>query len=109
MHYIDSVLCLQVTIVLRERLEALDPQVEVIVNTFEEGQGVEGLGEDPFVSCEFSEFLHSKIVKQVYQRRCGTRSCQAHTLDCYGSTIDAIFVLSHNLLSSILIILLIEC
>jgi len=52
-HYVNSVLCLQVTIVLRERLRALDPQVEVIVRTFEEGQGVIGLGEDPFVSCKF--------------------------------------------------------
>ena len=38
----------QVTIVLRERLEAID--VEVSVETFEEQQGIAGLGEDPFVS-----------------------------------------------------------
>ena len=39
----------QVTIVLRERLEAIG--VEVSVETFEEHQGIAGLGEDPFVSC----------------------------------------------------------
>ena len=40
---------LQVTIVLRERLEAIG--VEVSVETFEEHQGTAGLGEDLFVSC----------------------------------------------------------
>ena len=40
---------LQVTIVLKERLEAIG--VEVSVETFEEHQGTEALGEDPFVSC----------------------------------------------------------
>ena len=40
---------LQVTIVLRERLEAIG--VEVSVETFEEHQGTAALGEDPFVSC----------------------------------------------------------
>ena len=39
----------QVTIVLRERLEAIG--VEVSVETFEEDQGTAALGEDPFVSC----------------------------------------------------------
>ena len=34
---------------LRERLE--DIGVEVSVETFEEHQGTEALGEDPFVSC----------------------------------------------------------
>ena len=40
----------QVTIVLRERLEAIG--VEVSVETFEEDQGTAALGEDPFVSCK---------------------------------------------------------
>ena len=39
----------QVTIVLREKLEAIG--VEVSVETFEESQGTAGLGDDPFVSC----------------------------------------------------------
>ena len=34
---------------LRERLEAIG--VEVSVETFEESQGIAGLGDDPFVSC----------------------------------------------------------
>ena len=34
---------------LRERLEAID--VDVRVETFEEGQGIAALGDDPFVSC----------------------------------------------------------
>ena len=37
------------TIVLREKLEAIG--VEVSVETFEESQGTAGLGDDPFVSC----------------------------------------------------------
>ena len=40
----------QVTIVLRERLEAIG--VEVSVETFEEDQGIAALGDDPFVSCK---------------------------------------------------------
>ena len=41
---------LQVTITLKTMLNDLDPDIEVIVNTFEENQGIAGLGEDPFVS-----------------------------------------------------------
>jgi len=42
-----------VTIELRTRLLALDPEIEVTVKTFEENQGIIGLGEDPFVSLGF--------------------------------------------------------
>ena len=50
--HLCPLLCLvpQVTIELKSRLLALDPNIEVIVNTFEEDQGIIGLGEDPFVS-----------------------------------------------------------
>ena len=44
------VLRLQVTIVLVEKLRRLDPDIVVNVRTFEEAQGVAGLGDDPFVS-----------------------------------------------------------
>jgi len=49
---LGSLLCivLQVTIVLRNSLRELDPEIEVTVKTFEEDQGIIGLGEDPFVS-----------------------------------------------------------
>ena len=49
---LGSLLCiaLQVTIVLRNSLLELDPEIEVTVKTFEEDQGIIGLGEDPFVS-----------------------------------------------------------
>ena len=42
---------LQVTLELRDRLRAIG--VEVNVKTFEEIQGIAGLGEDPFVSLQF--------------------------------------------------------
>ena len=38
------------TIVLEERLKKL--KVEVSVETFEEDEGIAGLGDDPFVSCK---------------------------------------------------------
>ena len=63
---------LQVTIVLRERLEAIG--VEVSVETFEEHQGTAGLGEDLFVSCTmvqsvFSNTLNSHVVRsEAYVR-----------------------------------------
>ena len=57
MMLIIDVLCLQVTIVLVEELRRLDPDIVVNVRTFEEGQGVAGLGDDPFVSWKFYEIL----------------------------------------------------
>jgi len=42
---------LQVTLELRDRLHTIG--VEVNVKTFEEIQGIAGLGEDPFVSLQF--------------------------------------------------------
>ena len=59
----------QVTIVLRERLEAIG--VEVSVETFEEHQGTEALGEDPFVSC--------KMMMQVVGT-CGVSCVVLHSL-----------------------------
>ena len=38
---------------LRNNLLDLDPEIEVTVKTFEEDQGIIGLGEDPFVSLGF--------------------------------------------------------
>ena len=45
----------QVTIVLRTMLE--ENGVEVRVETFEEHQGTEALGEDPFVSCKMMQVV----------------------------------------------------
>ena len=54
---------------LRERLEAIG--VEVSVETFEEHQGTEALGEDPFVSC--------KMMMQVVGT-CGVSCVVLHSL-----------------------------
>ena len=51
---------LQVTIVLKERLEAIG--VEVSVETFEEHQGTEALGEDLFVSCTMVQSVRSNTL-----------------------------------------------
>jgi len=48
-----SVCLLQVTLVLKDRLRAIG--VEVNIETFEEDQGIIGLGENPFVS--YSQML----------------------------------------------------
>ena len=50
----------QVTIVLRERLEAIG--VEVSVETFEEHQGTAALGEDLFVSCTMVQSVRSNTL-----------------------------------------------
>ena len=55
--YFVPLVCVQVTIVLKQKLE--DIGVDVRVETFEEGQGIAALGEDPFVSC--SKVVHSEL------------------------------------------------
>ena len=69
MYYICSkckiVKIFQVTIELRDRLIAID--VSVQVKTFEEDEGIDGLGSDPFVSVDIN-FLATCIVN--YTRLC---------------------------------------
>ena len=47
---------------LKRKLE--DIGVDVRVETFEEGQGIAALGEDPFVSC--SKVVHSELHRQCF-------------------------------------------
>ena len=61
----------QVTIVLREKLEEIG--VEVSVETFEEHQGTAALGEDPFVSCTMVHVVNELIASCCTPEACLTR------------------------------------
>ena len=56
----------QVTIVLREKLEEIG--VEVSVETFEESQGIAGLGDDPFVSCTMVHVVRLVVLATHFVR-----------------------------------------
>ena len=57
---------IQVTIVLREKLEEIG--VEVSVETFEESQGIAGLGDDPFVSCTMVHVVRLVVLATHFVR-----------------------------------------
>ena len=58
----------QVTIVLEERLKEL--KVDVTVKTFEEDEGIAGLGDDPFVSCTVVHVVRTCNVSNTLKHSC---------------------------------------
>ena len=63
----------QVTIVLREKLEAIG--VEVSVETFEEDQGIAALGEDPFVSCTMVHVVRTCNINNTLKHSLLSETC----------------------------------
>ena len=55
---------------LRERLEEIG--VEVSVETFEEDQGIAGLGDDPFVSCKMVHVIGTCSDSNTFKYLCCT-------------------------------------